>query len=447
MSQLWWQPVQLPDKALTPNYAISTQPIWQLMSGSTFPASAGVVSFLISTSFASEGGVPFFTTFEFETESPPTNGGVIRVFSGSIVTDLTPDVNGFTSYSMVCVDLGNAFFSPTYPFGFNLSGSNYAITAATFSNPAFNVVYQIGPIVVGGIPTASLEAGILSASFDFNYIDSSSYTGMRAGLAINAFTGSPQISLQPVTTNPTNIFPGDIWFVSSSIDGNSHLYAGDYSPYTASISSRIVTIRLNETTQSVINRFTSSDAPSSGTLAVNTIVADNWFITANSPTYSGSGIRNDTWGGGFYMPDSGTVAIYGTKNFLVPSGTTIISRSLFIQSGGLLVNNGTVVINSGTISISTGSLLVNSPSGTFIVSGSSAQLLLTGSNADARLRGVPITAVMINSINSGSISPIPRDGTIYINSGTIPEQISIRINGTWLNFSVVTPTFIDNGTY
>lgn len=417
------------------------------MSGSTFPAPAGVVQSLISNSFASEGGVPFIRAFEFETETPPFNGGVIRLFSGSTKIDAIPDVNGFTTASLTLVDLANAFFTTIHPLGFDRSGSNYAITAATFSNPAFNVTYQIGPIIVGSIPSASLEFGILSASLMFDYIESSSYTGMRRGLAINAFTGSPQLSFQPVTTDPTNIFPGDVWFLSSSADGNSHLKVGDYSPFTASVMSRVVTIRQNETTQSVIARFTSSDRPSGSVLAVNSVVADNWFITANSPDYSGSGIKNATWGGGVYMPNSGTVAVWGQKNFLVPSGTVTISQSMTIQSGGLLVNNGTVVINSGTLTIGTGSVLINSPSGTFTVSGTYAQLNLTGSNADARLRGVPITAVMINSINSGTISPVPRDGTIYINSGTVPEQISIRVNSTWLNFSVVTPDTVDNGVY
>jgi hypothetical protein len=238
-----------------------------------------------------------------------------------------------------------------------------------------------------------------------------------------------------------------MWFVSSSVDGNSHLNVGDYSPYTASITSRVVTLRLNETTQSVITRFTSSDRPSGSVLAANSVIADNWFITANSPDYSGSGIKNVTWGGGIYMPDSGTVAIYGAKNFLVPSGNVTVSQSMTIQSGGLLVNNGTVVINSGTLTIFTGSLLLNSPSGTFTVSGTKATLNITGSSADARLRGVPITTVMIGSVDSGSVSPVPRDGTIYINSGSVPETISIRINSTWLNFSVVTPTSVDNGTY
>ena len=447
MSQLWWQPIQLPDRALTTGYAISTQPIWQLMSGSIFPAPAGVVQYLISSSWAAEGGVPFITAFEFETETPPVNGGVIRLFSGSTRIDATPNINGFTTASLGLTDLANAFFTTIYPMGFNLSGSNYAITAATFSNPAFNITYQIGPIVVGGIPSASLEFGILSASITYDYIESSSYTGMRQGLAINAFTGSPQLSFQPVSTNPTNVFPGDVWFLSSSVDGNSHLNVGDYSVFTASITSRVVTMRQNETTQSVITRFTSSDRPSGSVLAVNSVVTDNWFITANSPDYSGSGIKNVTWGGGIHMSNSGTVAIWGQKNFLVPSGTVTISQSMTIQSGGLIVNNGTVVVNSGTFIIGTGSLLLNSPSGTFTVSGANALLNLTGSNADARLRGVPITAVMIGTTASGSLSPVPRNGTIYINSGSTPEQISIRLNNTWLNFSVVTPDVVDNGEY
>ena len=417
------------------------------MSGSTFPAPAGVVQYLISNSFATEGGIPFIRAFEFETETPPVNGGVIRLFSGSTKIDATPDINGFTTASLTLTDLANAFFTTIHPFGFDKFGTTYAITAATFSNAAFNVTYQIGPIVVSNTPSASLEFGILSASLTYDYIESSSYTGMRQGLAVNAFTGSPQLSFQPVATNPTNVFPGDVWFISSSLDGNSHLNVGDYSVFTASITSRVVTIRQNETTQSVITRFTSSDRPSGSVLAVNSIVADNWFITANSPDYSGSGIKNATWGGGIYMSNSGTVAIWGQKNFLVPSGTTTISHSMTIQSGGLIVNNGTVVVNSGTFIIGTGSLLLNSPSGTFTISGANALLNLTGSNADARLRGVPITAVMIGTTASGSLSPVPRNGTIYINSGSTPEQISIRLNNTWLNFSVVTPDVVDNGEY
>jgi len=297
------------------------------------------------------------------------------------------------------------------------------------------------------MPLAELLVGITTSSFDFFSIESNSYSGQRQGLAINAVTSSPQMSFEPVVGDPSTIFPGDIWFVSSSLDGNSHLFVGDYSPYSESIKSEVVTIRLNETTQSVIDRFSTNDRPSGSILAVNSIAIDGWYQTVNTAGNSGSGWRNATWNGGIYMPESGTIGVFGTgKSFIVPSGSASINQSLLIQSGGIQINNGTVTLRSSSLIISTGSILLNAVSASFTISGSNSKLLISGTSADARLRGIPIVAVQISNVNSSSLSNV-RDGTIYINSGTVPEEISFRLNSAWTNFTIVSPGFIEDGTF
>jgi hypothetical protein len=176
----------------------------------------------------------------------------------------------------------------------------------------------------------------------------------------------------------------------------------------------------------IVSRFTSSDAPTDLRIGANAVVIDNFFVTVNSASLSGTLVRNATWGGGLFMPDADTVAVFGTdKDFLVPSGAILVER------GNLTVLSGSAQITSGNI----------------ILHGDSASFNISGSSISASLRGQPIASVLTGSISSESLSPIPIDGTIYVNTGSSVPAVSIRASGTFFDLDVDEPATVDGGFF
>lgn len=166
-------------------------------------------------------------------------------------------------------------------------------------------------------------------------------SAIRTGGIINAATGSPHLSMEPVATDPNLILPGDMWVRASGSNGN--FYIADKSILDNSVYiSRIVSTRVSESLNSTIARFITAEAPVSSTLALNSFVANNWFVTVNTTGSTGTGWRNETWDGGIYMVDASAVVIYGTsKNLLIPSGNLLFRSSAgSIRFSGSLGGNG-----------------------------------------------------------------------------------------------------------
>jgi hypothetical protein len=449
MSDLWWQ---LVSNGVTPNNAQfpMDKPVWRLMRDQ-LPVLSASIAALNSSSWSSDGGFPFVMLVEHtDPFPPPFAGGVFRIFTDDSSSFQDIPVDGFTGYSTLslqCIDSANSWFAPTESLGISLTGANYGIMPSTFSLQISASDAPAGPFFVAITQTGSLTVAFTTIQFNYGTTTGSI---SRIGIVVNAQSGSPQLSLEPVNVDPTVKFPGDIWFRGGNGAGDPNFMFADADTTGSTYIARIMASRDGESSGSLIARFGTSDAPSSSILGVNTIVTDNWLITVNSALMTGGGWQNVTWGGGIYMPDSGTVAVWSragqSHNFLIPSGTLIVKNSFIIQSGSFTVLSGSMTLNSGSLVLTSGNLVVQDTSGTIFLSGSKTQLSLSGSGAQILLRGTPVIAIMTGSLNSSSLTS-PSDGTLYINTGTLPNQISLRTNSQWVDFALTSPLLIDDGFF
>jgi len=460
MSQFWWKLVQIAGNASNRNYPFGTQPQWQLMSGSTFPASSASISDLYNGEWSgSVSGSPWVGLYEFDPfvySIPLVSGSAFRLFpsgSGGPFIETTPSSSGFSSASLICIDPFLALFEPEIPLGINSAGSSFGIAPRPFATQSFsNDPFMDGPITVGVESVGSLTGSLTNLSFHYSIVPVTASVSVRRGLVVNASSGSPQLTLEPVDRNPNGPLPGDIWFRTGSVSnqGNPNFFFADTDVSGTIRINRVVATRVNEPSQSVIARFGTTDAPSGSVLAVNTVVVDDWLITVNSSQESGSGWRNATWNGGIHMSDSGTVGVWSPPsqpmNFLVPSGS-LIAPSASITSGSLIVESGSAIVSSGSITITSGTLTLDGPDSVVELSGSNVVFNISGSGADAFIRGLSVIAVQVGSISASLLTPLPRSGTLYINTGSGAPQIHLRISGSWLPFNLTAPFLVDGGRF
>lgn len=278
---------------------------------------------------------------------------------------------------------------------------------------------------MAGLLTFAIAGFGGSAGPEFFYAATSA-SAQRKGLFMSAISGSPHMALVPRSGSPDFLLEGDVWFEESGSTGDGNFFVAERSTVGGVIvTHRIVTSREDEISiEQIVSRFTSSDAPSDLRIGANAIVLDNFYVTINSAGVSGSLVRNDTFGGGLFMSDADTVAVFGTgKDFLVPSGSVVIERGSFtILSGSLQVISGNIILR-----------------------GDSSSFNISGSNISASLQGNPIASILTGSVSSESLSPVPTDGTIYVNTGTL--DVSIRASGTFFELDVDAPDIVDGGFY
>ena len=279
------------------------------------------------------------------------------------------------------------------------------------------------------MPTGSLSFSIVgfggAEGPEFFYAITSA-SAQRKGLFLSAPSGSPQISLVPRSGSPDFLLEGDLWFQESGSAGDGNMFVAEKSlAGGVVVAQRFVTSRENEISiDQIVARFTSSDAPSSLRIGANAVVIDNFYVTINTTELSGSLIRNATWGGGFFMPDIDTVAVSGTnKDFLVPSGSVVV------ETGNFTVLSGSVQVHSGNI----------------ILSGENSQFNISGSNVSASLQGNPIISIRTGSVSSESLTPVPIDGTMYVNTASL--DVSVRASGTFFELDVDTIEAVDGGFF
>ena len=260
---------------------------------------------------------------------------------------------------------------------------------------------------------------------EFHYAITSA-SAQRKGLFLSAPSGSPHISLVPRSGSPDFLLEGDLWFQESGSAGDGNMFVAEKSVADGVVvAQRFVISRENEVSiDQIVARFTSSDAPTSLRIGANAVVIDNFFVTVNTAALSGSLVRNASWGGGLFMPDSETVAVFGTnKDFLVPSGS--------------------VVVEKGNFSILSGSIQVFS--GNIILKGDTSQFNISGSSVSASLQGNPIMSIRTGSVSSESLTPVPIDGTLYVNTASL--DVSVRASGTFFELDVDVIDVIDGGFF
>jgi len=217
----------------------------------------------------------------------------------------------------------------------------------TIGAPSSSVTLNLGSLVVSWSQSSTEDPGLIDAilfgaaqaqSFGlqvqfspitFTYAELSSSLNRR-GIYANAHSGSPQLSLEPVSGNIYETWPGDIWLLdkNSYIGENGYRFADENKTDNSVYVARPILSRVDETSESVVARYSTTNGPKNINVGISSLVTNGWHITINSGTMSGSGWMNASWSGGIYMPNSGTVAIFGNKNFEVPGG--YISASTYL---------------------------------------------------------------------------------------------------------------------
>lgn len=463
MSSLWWQYVVPAGNSYGLDFPFTPTPIYQLMSGS-LAADSLLVQTLMSSSWSGEGGSDVAQLVLYDATAStlaPADGAAIKVWNQGYFTNyddtssLTPDINGFTSISLVINDLDNAWFAPYTEFGATTRGSYYIGFKSAFisqsipsSPPAF-----VGVRVPG---VGAFTGSLVGVTFQYALTDA---VTTRYGVIINAYTGSPQLSLEPVQKHPSQPVQGDIWFArhlptSGTTSGLFYydLISGS-GPTGIGKRHKVVTTREDViTTQSLIDLYFSNNRPSGTYIAVTGLASSDWITTlGQTGSYANAGWLNYTWQGGIWMMDSGTVAVYGSnKNFAVPSGSISSSLGIFVNQGGIRIVSGNLLLNSGSI-LMTGSLNILSggltlESGNFILSGNAANFIISGSGATATIRGNNILNVIVSGISSESLLPQPPNGTLFVNTSNF--LVSVRNSNTWyLITSGGLDSIIDGGSY
>ena len=463
MSALWWQNVTTAGNAYGLDFPFDPTPIYQLMSGS-LAADAILIETLVSSSWSGVGGPEVAQLTLYDATSSflaPGDGARIKVWNqGYFVnfddtSSLTPDLQGFTSISMVVDDLDNAWFRPYTEFGATNTGSYFIgfkesfVSQSTPSSPPTLVAVRVPG-------QGSFTASLVNVIFNYATTD---VTTTRYGVIVNAFTGSPQLSLEPVPSHPTQPIQGDIWFAQNlpSSGTTSGLFFFDLISGSGATAigrrHKVVTTREDLlTTQSLVNLYQSVNRPSGTYVAVTGLAASDWILTIGpTGSYGNAGWLNFTWQGGIWMPDSSSVAVFGAnKNFVVPSGSISSSLGLFINQGGIRIVSGNLLLSSGSLfmtgsaTITSGGLVIET--GSLVISGNNASFIISGANATARIRGNNILNVIVSGASSESLVPQPPDGTLFVNTSNF--LVSVREAGNWyLITSGGLDTILDGGSY
>jgi len=191
-----------------------------------------------------------------------------------------------------------------------------------------------------------------------------------------------------------------------------------------------LTARATESRLELAIRFGSTDAPINKFLGLNALVVNEGFVTINSASVSGALVRNDTWGGGFFMSDFGTVAVFGTnKDFLVPSGN-------FTSLTGMEVISGSLNVFSGSI----------------LISGDGVRLEISGQSSSMYLNNQPVATVTVSNVRVDQAANTPAlfDGVIYLTPSASTSNLDeafIRASGSWVKLLSQSSDVLDGGFF
>lgn len=330
-----------------------------------------------------------------------------------------------------------------------MTTSSFAVVIATdvSANDIQQVSWSLGSTTAPGIFDTVLFAlrdqlffGLDLGTFHFAFGMGSPArgvaTGSRKGLLITSLSAqpnettaeSPHMSLEPANFESSLKFQGDLYFVTGAssikpgmrvIDagGLGQLYTGSF--WTARVSESIIEL---------INRYTSSDAPTAS-LALNNLVLNEGIITINSGGIAPL-IRNSDWGGGFFMPASSRVAVYGdSKDFLVPSGnfTALVDADIL----------------SGTLNVFSGSIYLRGPV---------VLLEISGISASAFINNQPWSAVTVSNVRIDKVTGDPGlpDGVLYLTPSASTANLDeafIRASGSWIPLVTQSFDIVDGGGY
>ena len=294
------------------------------------------------------------------------------------------------------------------------------------------------------LPSDQLFFGFGDGNFHFGFglgsPDPNQASGSRSGLFITSmsalpeetFAESPHLSLEPLNFESDLKIEGDIYIVPAGISVAPGMKIVDVGSFGQKYTGSFLRTRVTESTDQLIARFTSSDAPTGIFLSLKGLIAQE-LVTVLSGGI-GPLIRNDSWGGGMFMPTFSQVAVFGdSKIFSVPSGSFITRDDLNILSGSLNVTSGSIYIR-----------------------GNFARLEIIGQSASAFFtKGFypqpwgRLTESKVSVVNLETGDPALFDGTfLLVPSASTADLLELhaRVSGTW--FPIVPPIdLIDGGTY
>lgn len=275
-------------------------------------------------------------------------------------------------------------------------------------------------------------------AFTEGYSDPRQVSGTRKGLLITSLSAqpsesvaeSPHMSLDPSSFQSDIKIQGDLYYVLAGVPVKAGLKIIDVGAFGQLYTGSFLSVRPTESLNQLINRFTSSDVPTGSWLGLNAVITNEGFITVNTPSQSGSLIRNATWGAGFFMSDSGTIAVFGdNKDFLIPSGNITSLNGLEILSGSLNVFSGSILIQ-----------------------GDGVRLEISGLSASAHIIGQLWSSVTVSNVPIDKVvgSPGLPDGVLYLTpsaSTSELEEAHIRVSGTWVPIISQSFDIIDGGFF
>ena len=284
----------------------------------------------------------------------------------------------------------------------------------------------------------SINEGDFHFAFIPGYGDPLEQSGSRRGLLITSlssqpsetFAESPHMSFEPGDFESPTKLAGDLWFASGVLPLAPGLKMIDSAVSGALYTGSFLTARATESLVELATRFGTTDAPINKFLGLNALVVNEGFVTVNSASVSGALVRNDTWGGGFFMPDIGAVAVFGIgKEFLVPSGN-------FTSLTGLEVI-------SGSLNVFTGSILIR---------GDAARLEISGQSASMYLNNQLVASVTVSNVPVDLVANTPAlfDGVIYLTpsaSTSNLEEAFIRASGSWVKLVSQSFDTLDGGFF
>lgn len=277
------------------------------------------------------------------------------------------------------------------------------------------------------IVTQQLQFSINDGNFHFAFIpgygDPLEQSGSRKGLLITSLSAQPQetvadsphMSMEPADFESALKLTGDMWFASGVLSVAPGLKMIDSAVSGALYTGSFLTARSTESVTELATRFGTADAPANKFLGLKIVVVDEGLVTVNSGGI-GPLIRNDTWGGGFFMPNSNSVAVFGTdKEFLVPSGNFTVLTGADIISGSLNVFSGSIYIQ-----------------------GNNVRLEISGQSSSMFINNQPVASVTVSNVRVDQVLNEPElpDGVIYLTPSASTSNLDeafIRTSGSWVN--------------
>lgn len=284
----------------------------------------------------------------------------------------------------------------------------------------------------------SINDGNFHFAFIQGYGDSLEASGSRRGMLITSlssqpsetFAESPHMSFEVADFESALKLPGDLWFASGVLSIAPGLKMIDSAVSGALYTGSFLTARATESRLELAIRFGTADAPINKFLGLRAVVVNEGFITVNSASVSGALVRNDTWGGGFFMPDFGTVAVFGTnKEFLVPSGN-------FTSLTGL-------ELISGSLNVFTGSILI---------SGDGVRLEISGQSSSMYINNQLVASVTVSNVRVDQAANTPAlfDGVIFLTPSASTSNLDeafIRSSGSWVKLVSQSFDVLDGGFF